>query len=279
MISLLTCKSPSYALFLSKVHSDVEAQLLSIRYRLINNAGVMALPERTLSTDGFEMQFASNHLGPFIFTNTILPALKRSSDPRIVVVSSWGHHLSNFIFEDPNAEQSYDKWKRQVLLSRIIAERLTMVLSVRYGSTKTANVQFAVGLTKKKGIKSISLHPGAIRTELLRYMTKEDELAMGECRFSRAARKEKREEWKKRRETKKSLFPSRFSPSSLYLSLVASCTDPLLVYRLHQRRWYPWRSIQVQVSSSRSCYSHRRRFRTQLERRRVPRRLSGTEGV
>lgn len=65
------------------------------------------------------------------------------------------------------------------------AERLTMVLIVRYGSTKTANVQFAVGLTKRKGIKSISLHPGAIRTELLRYMTKEDELAMGECRFSR----------------------------------------------------------------------------------------------
>jgi len=72
----------------------------------------MALPERTLSTDGFEMQFASNHLGPFIFTNTILPALKRSSDPRIVVVSSWGHHLSNFYFDDPNAEESYDKWKR-----------------------------------------------------------------------------------------------------------------------------------------------------------------------
>jgi len=127
---------------------------------LINNAGVMALPERALSTDGFEMQFASNHLGPFIFTNTILPALKRSSDPRIVVVSSWGHHLSNFIFEDPNAEQSYDKWKR-------------------YGSTKTANVQFAVGLSKTKGIKSISLHPGAIRTELLRHLTREDELAMG----------------------------------------------------------------------------------------------------
>jgi len=65
-------------------------------------------------------------------------------------------------------------------LSRIVVERLTMVLSARYGSTKTANVQFAVGLTKKKGLKSISLHPGAIRTELLRYMTKEDELAMGE---------------------------------------------------------------------------------------------------
>ena len=72
----------------------------------------MAIAERTLSEDGYEMQFASNHLGPFIFTNTVLPALRRSNSPRIVVVSSWGHHLSDVYYADPKAEQSYDKWKR-----------------------------------------------------------------------------------------------------------------------------------------------------------------------
>ncbi|GAA5931136.1 uncharacterized protein JCM15063_002554 [Sporobolomyces koalae] len=127
---------------------------------LINNAGVMAIAERTLSEDGFEMQFASNHLGPFVFTNTILPALRRSSCPRIVVVSSWGHHLSETIYDDPKAEHAYDKWKS-------------------YGATKTANIQFAVELTNRAGIKSVSLHPGAIRTELLRHISREDELAMG----------------------------------------------------------------------------------------------------
>jgi len=126
---------------------------------LINNAGVMAIAEKTLSPDGYEMQFASNHLGPFIFTNTLLPALRRSSSPRIVSVSSWGHHLSNVIYEDPKAEHSYDKWKR-------------------YGSSKTANIQFAVALTKR-GIPSVSLHPGAIPSSLLRHLSKEDEIAMG----------------------------------------------------------------------------------------------------
>ncbi|GAA5902998.1 uncharacterized protein JCM6883_002659 [Sporobolomyces salmoneus] len=126
---------------------------------LINNAGVMAYSEKTLTEDGYEIQFASNHLGPFIFTNTILPALHRSSAPRIVSVSSWGHHLSDVYYDDPKAEQSYDKWKR-------------------YGSSKTANVLFAVALSKR-GISAVSLHPGAIRTELLRHLTKEDEIAMG----------------------------------------------------------------------------------------------------
>ncbi|GAA6008421.1 hypothetical protein JCM11491_004469 [Sporobolomyces phaffii] len=147
---------------------------------LINNAGIMALSERTLSDDGYELQFASNHLGPFIFTNTILPALRRSSSPRIVSVSSWGHHLSDVFYDDPKAEQSYDKWKS-------------------YGATKTANVLFAVSLAKR-GITAVSLHPGAIRTELLRHLTREDEVAMGKSlplaprrgsRFSNLTRSER----------------------------------------------------------------------------------------
>jgi NAD(P)-dependent dehydrogenase (short-subunit alcohol dehydrogenase family) len=54
----------------------------------------MAIPERELTEDGYEAHFATNHLGPFVFTTTILPSLRRASSPRIVNVSSWGHHLS-----------------------------------------------------------------------------------------------------------------------------------------------------------------------------------------
>lgn len=126
---------------------------------LINNAGVMAVAQREVTEDGYEVQFASNHLGPFVFTTTILPSLKRAPSPRIVNVSSWGHHLSPVIFDDINAEKSYDKW-------------------ARYGQSKTANILFAVGLAKR-GLCAVSLHPGAIRTELLRHLTREDELAMG----------------------------------------------------------------------------------------------------
>lgn len=111
--------------------------------RLINNSGIMAVPERTLSEDGYELQFATNHLGPFIFTNTILPALRRSPAPRIVSISSWGHHLSDVFYDDPKAEKSYDKWKS-------------------YGGTKTANVLFAISLSKR-GVPSVSLHPGMCR--------------------------------------------------------------------------------------------------------------------
>lgn len=72
----------------------------------------MAVTDKTLSPDGYEFQFASNHLGPFVFTNTILPALRRSVSPRVVSVSSWGHHGSNVDYEDPKAEKSYNKWTR-----------------------------------------------------------------------------------------------------------------------------------------------------------------------
>ncbi|KAG0654934.1 hypothetical protein C6P46_001329 [Rhodotorula mucilaginosa] len=137
---------------------EVESRGIAIDV-LINNAGVMALAERELTEDGYEVQFASNHIGPFLFTTTILPSLKRAPAPRIVNVSSWGHHLSPVLFDDINAEKSYDKWKR-------------------YGHTKTANILFAVALSRR-GVCAVALHPGAIRTELLRHLTREDELAMG----------------------------------------------------------------------------------------------------
>ena len=136
---------------------------------LINNAAVMSIPQRELSEDGYELQFASNHLGPFLFTNTILPSLKRATAPRIVSVSSWGHHQSPVNFDGINWEKSYDKF-------------------ATYGQSKTANILFAIGLSSKRGVCAVSLHPGLIRTDLWRHLTREDQLAVGACRAACAWR-------------------------------------------------------------------------------------------
>jgi NAD(P)-dependent dehydrogenase (short-subunit alcohol dehydrogenase family) len=125
---------------------------------LVNNAGVMACPfART--ADGFEMQIGTNHLGHFLMTNLLLPALRRGAPSRIVSVSSRGHHLSPVVFEDLHFERRpYDKW-------------------LSYGQSKTANVLFAVGLERRlagDGIHAYALHPGAIMTELGRHLVPED---------------------------------------------------------------------------------------------------------
>ena len=138
-----------------------EVELWSIAVDvLINNAGIMAIPERELTEDGYEAHFATNHLGPLVFTTTILPSLRRASSPRIVNVSSWGHHMSPVLFGNLNAEKSYEKF-------------------ARYGHSKTANTLFAVALTRR-GLCAVSPHPGVFRTALLRHSTREDAVAMGE---------------------------------------------------------------------------------------------------
>jgi NAD(P)-dependent dehydrogenase (short-subunit alcohol dehydrogenase family) len=125
---------------------------------LINNAGVMACPlERTAA--GYEMQFATNHLGHFLLTGLLEPALRAGAPGRIVNVSSRGHRFSPVRFDDPNFESSeYDKW-------------------VAYGQSKTANVLFTLELDRRladAGVRAFALHPGAIMTELARYMTGDD---------------------------------------------------------------------------------------------------------
>ncbi len=125
---------------------------------LINNAGVMACPQAQTS-DGFELQFGSNHLGHFLMTCLLVPALRRGTAPRVVSLSSRGHHMSPVVFEDIAFEQRpYDKWQS-------------------YGQAKTANVLFAVGLEKRLGASGIhanAVHPGAILTELGRHLQPED---------------------------------------------------------------------------------------------------------
>ena len=126
---------------------------------LINNAGVMACPlER--SVEGHEMQFAACHLGHFLFTCLLVPALLDGAPARVVNLSSAGHKLSPVVFEDIDyLQRPYDKWQA-------------------YGQAKTANILFSVELQRRLGAMGVSanaVHPGAIReTELGRHLRPED---------------------------------------------------------------------------------------------------------
>ena len=120
---------------------------------LVNNAGVMALPEQHTS-EGWEMQFATNHLGHFALALGLHDALAADGAARIVSVSSSAHILSPVVFDDIHfAFRRYDPW-------------------LAYGQSKTANILFAVGATAHwfgDGITANALMPGAIATNLQRY--------------------------------------------------------------------------------------------------------------
>jgi NAD(P)-dependent dehydrogenase (short-subunit alcohol dehydrogenase family) len=122
---------------------------------LVNNAGVMALPERSLTPQGYEMQFATNHLGHFQLALGLHDALAADGNARIVSVSSSGHLRSPIVFDDINFNfRAYDPW-------------------LGYGQSKTANVLFAVGATARwadHGIDVNALMPGGIATRLQRYV-------------------------------------------------------------------------------------------------------------
>ena len=124
---------------------------------LVNNAGVMACPFGH-TTDGFEMQFGTNHLGHFVLTGRLVPLLVASAPSRVVTLSSGAHVRSDIDFEDPNFEtRDYDAF-------------------VSYGQSKTANALFALELNRRladAGVLSFSVHPGMIATDLGRHMTPE----------------------------------------------------------------------------------------------------------
>lgn len=120
---------------------------------LINNAGVMWVPFRK-DIRGFESQLATNYLGQFHLTARLWPALKKAKGARVVNVSSLGHHMAPFNFEDPNFEsRAYETLQA-------------------YGQSKTASNLFAVELDNKGrqfGVRAYSVHPGSIAgTELAR---------------------------------------------------------------------------------------------------------------
>jgi len=129
---------------------------------LINNAGIMAVPFSLI--EGYESQFATNHLGHWLLTTLLLPALIQGKPSRVVSVSSCAHKRCGVDFDDINYEKAgYDKWKA-------------------YGQSKCANVLFALEFHKRyhdKGVSAFALHPGGIMTGLQSSLSKEEMLAMG----------------------------------------------------------------------------------------------------
>ena len=125
---------------------------------LVNNAGVMACPFRK-TTEGFELQFGTNHLGHFLMTGLIAPSLLRGAPARVVSVSSRGHRMSPVVFDDIHFERRpYDKWSA-------------------YGQSKTANILLAVELERRfgsRGVHANAMHPGTIATDLARHMERDD---------------------------------------------------------------------------------------------------------
>jgi NAD(P)-dependent dehydrogenase (short-subunit alcohol dehydrogenase family) len=129
-----------------------------VLHLLINNAGVMACPQAR-TAEGWEMQFATNHLGHFLLTSHLLPALRAGAPARVVNLSSAGHRFSPVNFDDVHFDSHpYDKW-------------------VSYGQSKTANVLFSIELDRRyqnDGIRAFAVHPGAIMTELGRHLDADD---------------------------------------------------------------------------------------------------------
>jgi NAD(P)-dependent dehydrogenase (short-subunit alcohol dehydrogenase family) len=136
----------SVADFAQRMHSRESLDLL------INNAGVMALPRRQTTADGFEMQFGTNYLGHFALTARLLPLLRRASAPRVVNVSSLAHRTGFIDFNDLQGARVYSPWKA-------------------YGQSKLATLMFALELQRRSDAKgwnltSTAAHPGFARTGL-----------------------------------------------------------------------------------------------------------------
>jgi len=119
---------------------------------LINNAGVMALPTRQTTADGFEMQFGTNYLGHYALTARLLALLRRAHQPRVVSLSSIAHRTGFIQFSDLQGERFYSPWKA-------------------YNQSKLAMLMFALELQRRSdaagwNLISTASHPGWARTDL-----------------------------------------------------------------------------------------------------------------
>lgn len=120
---------------------------------LINNAGVMALPKREVTIDGFERQFGTNHLGHFALTGLLLPQLLAAPAPRVVTVASLAHRNGKIDFDDLQSERAYKPF-------------------AAYSESKLANVLFAKELDRRARVAhskllSLAVHPGISMTNIL----------------------------------------------------------------------------------------------------------------
>jgi NAD(P)-dependent dehydrogenase (short-subunit alcohol dehydrogenase family) len=119
---------------------------------LINNAGVMAVPKRHTTADGFELQLGTNHLGHFALTGRLVSLLRAATSPRVTTVSSGAHLMGSIHFDDLQLERGYRAW-------------------TAYSQSKLANLLFAQQLERLSrangwGILSDAAHPGSTRTNL-----------------------------------------------------------------------------------------------------------------
>ncbi len=130
---------------------------------LINNAGVMAIPTRQVTEQGFEKQFGINHLGHFALTRHLLPHIEKSDHGgRIINISSAAHWLGKLDRDDLLFEHDYSPWPA-------------------YARSKLANILFTKLLAMKlkaKGSKvlAVACHPGICRTSLIRYVFDADQV-------------------------------------------------------------------------------------------------------
>ncbi|MBG6066871.1 SDR family NAD(P)-dependent oxidoreductase [Micromonospora ureilytica] len=131
---------------------------------LVANAGIMAIPTRQLTAEGWELQLATNHLGHFALARGLHDNLRAAKGARVVMVSSGAHLATPFDFDDPQFERRpYDPWSA-------------------YGQSKTAEALLAVGITRQwasDGITANALNPGYIFTNLQRHIDDDTMRAMG----------------------------------------------------------------------------------------------------
>jgi NAD(P)-dependent dehydrogenase (short-subunit alcohol dehydrogenase family) len=120
---------------------------------LVNNAGVIMPLQREVTSDGFEMQFGTNHLGHFALVESLLPLLRSSDAPRVIAVASLAHRRAEIDFDDLQWEKSYHKMKA-------------------YGRSKLSNMLFIAELQRRSdahgwGITAAAAHPGFAATEAI----------------------------------------------------------------------------------------------------------------
>ena len=130
---------------------------------LINNAGVMFTPY-SLTKDGYELQFGTNHLGHFALTGLLMPSLLAASGSRVVTVSSNGHRTGRVNFADLQSARHYNRY-------------------AAYGRSKLANLLFTYELQRRLAAAkahtiALAAHPGTARTELTRHMSTVSKAAM-----------------------------------------------------------------------------------------------------
>ena len=191
---------------------------------LFANAGVMATAQAT-TTDGFELQLGTNHLGHFLFVALLADAL--ADDARIVSTTSLGHLITGILWDDPHFRtRDYERW-------------------MAYGQSKTANILFARGLANR-GFTAFAVHPGAIDTGLTRHLEGDELAAVEEASTSESKRVEQGAATLVWAAVTNGLLPGAYLADCTVAEAAPHATDPAEVERL-----WAWSEDQVGEQFSR----------------------------